>query len=199
MFPVLAVRDPIKARKALIANFGWVEDGKLMRLGEQAILVSGIGEFPKHFMALPLDHVALDVSDADSAYRTFSARGATLSKRYTPNGPRDIPEFWEHGVRFVFFEAPEGWPLEFCAENGRRMRNNSFGHSHYGIRCQSVENLERDLVSRGASRISEYSLGSGPDIVTVVFLRFGTAILELFDEPPFAVDHNEGWIGLAKP
>jgi catechol 2,3-dioxygenase-like lactoylglutathione lyase family enzyme len=199
MRPVLAVRDPVAARRKLAGDFGWTDDGGLMRLGEQAIIVNAIGQRPENFLATPLDHVALSVADADSAFRTFSARGARLAARYTPSGPRDIPEFWEHGVRFVFFETPDGWPLEFCAVNGRGIGSAAFGHSHYGIRCANVEAAERQFAHHGASRIAGYRLEAGPAIVNVLFLQLGAVILELFDEPPFAEDHGAGWIGLAWP
>ena len=195
----MAVRDPAAARRKLADDFGWTDDGSLMRLGDQAIFVIAIGGRPENFLAAPLDHVALTVADADSACRTFSARGARLAARYTPSGPRDIPEFWEHGVRFVFFDAPDGWPLEFCAVNGRGIGSAAFGHGHYGIRCANIEAAEQYFAGRGASRIAGYRLETSPTIVNVLFLQLGAAILELFDEPPLAEDHGAGWIGLTWP
>jgi len=198
LHPVLAVRDVAAARRRLAADFGWIEDGALLRLGDQRICVTEAGQRPARFIGLPLDHVALSVADADSTWNAFLARGARIDTAFTPDGPRDIPQFWSQGVRFIFFAGPEGWPLEFCAENGNAMAPAAFGHSHYGIRCPDVAKLTRDLVAKGAATLAEHRLDGPQGTVSVAFLRFGPVILELFDEPPFAPPRENGWIGLAE-
>lgn len=195
--PVLAVRDVDAARAKLAAEFGWSGEGQLLRLGEQSIMLVAAGTRPAHFIDMPLDHVALSIADADDVNRTFLARGAKPDAHFTPDGPRDIPQFWAHGVRFIFFEGPEGAPLEFCARNGETPQG--FGHSHYGIRCRNVQEMSSALIARGATTQVTYRLEGPAGVVSVAFLQFGAVVLELFDEPPFAAPRETGWIGLGAP
>lgn len=197
MHPVLAVTDMAAARAKLAQDFGFTADGDLMRLGGQAIFLTAEGTRPPGFIDLPLDHVALSTGDADRVNADFRARGARPDRDFTPDGPRDIPEFWDHGVRFVFFEGPEAAPLEFCAKNGEAMAPGRFGHSHFGIRCRSVAGLSADLVAKGATVLKQYQLKGGAGTVNVAFLQMGEVVLELFDEPPFKGKPASRWIGLA--
>lgn len=198
MHPVLAVTDMAAARAQLVQEFGFEADGKLMRLGTQSILLIEEGERPANFIDMPLDHVALSVGDADLAHRDFLARGAVLDLDFTPQGPRDIPQFWERGVRFVFFAGPDAAPLEFCARHGKSMAPGAYGHSHYGIRCNAVDEASAPLLRNGATVLAKYQLPGTTSPVNVAFLQYGQVVLELFDEPPFADKPASRWIGLAE-
>lgn len=198
MHPVLAVSDLAAARSKLAHDFGFTQDGNLMRLGTQAIILVKEGQRPAQFIDLPLDHVAMSVKDADRTDAEFRARGALPDRDFTPDGPRDIPDFWAHGVRFTFFAGPEGAPLEFCAKNGDTALPATFGHSHYGIRCASVADLSAELMARGATVLAKHQLKGGAGIVNVAFLQLGPVVLELFDEPPFPGKPAGRWIGLAE-
>lgn len=196
MIPVLAVQDPALACHALSEHFGFTGDATRMTLGGQSIVLTTPGALPRGFVPLRLDHVALSVADADATHRAFLARGAKLHTGLTPEGPKNIPEFWEHGVRFVFFEGPEGWPLEFCARNGAPAEAVP-SHSHYGIRCRDMASTLAQVKGLGAQPLASHRLGQGNAQVHVEFLALGSVILELFDEAPFPEAGATGWIGLA--
>jgi hypothetical protein len=196
MIPVLAVHDPAAARQALAGVFGFTGDGTIMTLGRQSIALASPSERPSGFISLRLDHVALSVPDTDAACRDFLSRGAKLSAPFTPEGPREIPEFWESGVRFVFFDGPEGWPLEFCALRNCSAEYPSVGHSHYGIRRPDFELSLGELSHLGATLIARHKLAGSGAPVNVAFLQFQSTILEVFDEPSFNPHSETGWIGL---
>jgi catechol 2,3-dioxygenase-like lactoylglutathione lyase family enzyme len=196
MIPVLAVNDPAAARRTLAELFGFKGDGPIMTLGGQSIVLAAPGETPEKFIPLRLDHVALSVADADESCRAYLARGARLSSAFTPDGPKEIPEFWDGGVRFVFFDGPEGWPLEFCALKVAAQNSSGVGHGHYGIRRKGFEAALGELALLGAVQIARHRLGGGDAAVNVSFLQLRSAVLEVFDEPPFAPASQTGWVGL---
>ena len=196
--PVLALNDPEAASLELANHFGFrsVEPG-IVSVGGQEISLVRIGTVPSGMIPLRIDHVALAVSDADVSYRRFSALGARLDARFTPDGPRTIPEFWENGARFVFFEAPEGWPLEFCARTGVEPSSKQLSHDHYGIRVIDIEYSQRQFEDKGAVVVASHQLVNAENVVNVSFLQWGEMMIELFDEAPF--DPNAcrgGWIGV---
>jgi catechol 2,3-dioxygenase-like lactoylglutathione lyase family enzyme len=192
MIPVLAVKDPVAARQTLERQFGFqpLEAGR-MGFGDSAILLVAEGQQPDGLIALDFDHIAFRVPDADACLRDFQAAGASLDPRFTPNGPRNIPEFWNDGVRFVFFKGPDGTALDFCAQNDPAATK---GHSHFAIRTADLEGTATRLQALGARQIAAHSL-AGP--VSVRFLQAGNDIFELFDEAPFNCGAaSTGWIGL---
>lgn len=195
MIPVLAVDDPTAACEQLARHFGFQRQDGLMWLGTQAIAVLKAGDIPAGFLPLPLDHVALSVTDAAEAGRLFAARGGTYATSYTPDGPREIPEFWDNGVRFVFFNGPMGAPLEFCETIGVASNPTEIGHDHYGIRRVDFESAIPELQQLGATQIARYRLGSNSDVVNVMFLNWNGSVLELFDEPPTHSPRSHGWTG----
>lgn len=193
MIPVLCVSDTKAARAALERLFGFSGrvDGE-MSLGDQRIFVGTSA--PDGTIPLRLDHLALRVGDAAAAMETIASRGGMLSGAFTPDGPREIAEFWDRGVRFVFFDGPEGWPFEFCERIGSG--EVASGHDHYGLRTPDPDALEARLIGMGAARVAAHILNGTPP-VRVRFLSLGQEVFEIFDEGPFPVpDPRRGFIGL---
>ena len=195
MIPVLAVEDPVSAREMLARVFGFVPaGGGCMALGGQSVAVIRWGAVPDDLLRIRLDHVAFATADADATCAEFDARGAHLARAFTPDGPRDIPEFWDNGVRFVFFDGPDGWPLEFCMKKGRPGRT---GHDHFAIRTADIGADEARLRTIGAALVARHRLCTDTAPVNVRFLALGTDMFEVFDEGPYPfVDPDRGWIGL---
>ena len=197
MIPVLAVDDPVAACQLLAAQFGFVQAGPgLVGFGTAQIAVVAGTALPGAMIPLRLDHVAFAVPDADQAHRSFSAAGARLDPSFTPDGPRDIPQFWDHGVRFVFFLGPQGAAFEFCAKTAVAGPQ-APGHSHFAIRSADLNQAEAALTAFRPTRIARYSLPGTQQPVSVRFLQAGPVVFELFDEPP-VVTHTplSGWVGL---
>ena len=177
--------------------FGFVPGGNgCMEFGGQSVAVVHAGDVPNGMLRIPLDHVAFAVSDADETCAAYLARDGHLARAFTPDGPRDIPEFWDNGVRFVFFDGPDGWPLEFCAKKGTPGRA---GHDHFAIRTADIGADEARLSSIGATPVAHHRLSSETGSVEVRFLALGTDMFEVFDEGPHPdVDPDRGWIGLLR-
>lgn len=197
MIPVLAVRDPVAACHLLADQFGFTRVGPgQMAFGAAMIAVVARDDLPGALIPLRLDHVAFQVADADAVYQTFSAAGARLDPTFTPHGPRDIPQFWDNGVRFVFFLGPEGAAFEFCAKNDTAepiVR----GHSHFAIRTSDLDAAEAQVATLGASRIAQHQLPGNPRPVSVRFVQSGPDVFELFDEAPVSAACGPmGWVGL---
>ncbi len=193
MIPVLAVQDPERAKRQLRDVFGFTETAPdRVALGDQEIVVCDTSAVPKTLVALPLDHLALSVNDADETRDDLAARGAELDPAFTPDGPAEIPEFWANGVRFVFFKGPDGAPFEFCQKIGEAA---GLGHSHYGLRTADLDGIEDRLTTRGATRVARHVLPGTPP-VEVRFLALGERIYELFnDAPKDGTTLEGGWIG----
>lgn len=196
MIPVLAVEDSGAALRHLTQVLGLVaEDAATARFGDQRIRLCPLGAPPQGLIRLRLDHVALGIADADRQQGRLLARGARLSGRFTPDGPAEIAAFWENGVRYVFFDGPEGWPVEFCARIGHADAGG--GHDHLAIRTEDLDGTEAMLGRLGAGRIARHLLAGDEAPVEVRFLSRGGTVFELFDEPPVMPDPGEaGWIGL---
>ena len=197
MIAVLSVLDLDQSRDQLRTRFGFVALGRdLLALGDQRILLCTAGREPASMLRLPMDHVAFRVPDADVADAAFGAAGLARHSAFTPDGPRDIDEFWENGVRFVFFAGPDGWPFEFCAIRGAPPAVPAYGHGHYGLRVADLDLAEQDLAALGAVRIASHRIEGNGGAVTVRFLRLGAEVFELFDEPPVSPRSRSGWVGL---
>jgi len=193
VIPVLAVRDKGAAKRGLRDVFGFLEEAPdRMMLGEQVVLVCDRESVPTAFVALPFDHVALSVTDVDTAFDDLTTRGATLDPAFTPAGPVEIPEFWSNGVRFVFLQGPEDARIEFCQKLGAETGP---GHSHYGLRTPLLDETENLLAARGATRIARHVLHGTPP-VAVRFVAHGDQVFELFTEAPKGDTRpDEGWVG----
>ena len=200
MIPILAVDDPEAARQFLANRFGFLPAGDgSVRLGDQRILVTAAGTLPADAIDLRLDHVALKTGDADQCRARLEARGARLCRGYTPEGPQDIPQIWEAGVRYVFFSGPEDWPMEFVARNGVAPDSVSAGHDHIGIRTRQIDVVAKRLASMGATDLANYRIPGSGGVINVRFQRLGDTVFELFDDPPTAEPQaGTGWIGLVE-
>ena len=196
MTPVLATHDPAAACRMLADQFGFMQVSPgLMTFGTAMVAVVPATALPENLIALPVDHVAFAVDDADAVYRRFSAAGGQIDPAFTPGGPRDIAQFWDHGVRFVFFAGPEGAAFEFCAKN-RVKGPVDVGHSHFGIRSANLDLTQADLARFGAKLIARHLLPAAPYPVDVRFVQAGPDVFELFDEAPAASPKpGLGWVG----
>lgn len=195
MIPVLAVSDPEAACAMLARVFGFEpSENDVMMFGNHAISLVQVGAVPVGVLRMPLDHVAFSVTDVDRAHLQFMARGGNLARSFTPDGPKDIPEFWDHGVRFVFFDGPDGWPFEFCMKKGAATGQ---GHDHFAIRKANITTAVTALGNMGCIPVAHYRLGRGERSVEVQFMALGSHMFEVFAEGPFTdVDTDRGWIGL---
>ncbi|HET8563758.1 MAG TPA: VOC family protein [Candidatus Binatia bacterium] len=61
-----------------------------------------------------IDHIALDVTDIEQAYKEICAAGLEILE---DNPPVLLP-FWDHGVKFFTIRGPDGEKVEF---NQRRL------------------------------------------------------------------------------
>ena len=104
---------------------------------------------PRGLVALPFDHLAMRVGDADRAAAEGLARGAEFHPGFTPDGPCEIAEFGPGGVRYIFFRGPEGWPFEFVASLGSA-GGETRGHAHFGLRTDDVAGAATRLKAMGA-------------------------------------------------
>ncbi len=199
MIPVLAVDDPKAAYQELMDHFGFRPTGKdRLALGDQQIQITRTGETPADLIDFRLDHIAFGTDDADRARARFEARGARLSE-VTPNGPEDIPEFWGTGIRFVVFDGPEGWPIEFCAEGGPRAQVHRTGHGHIAVRTKDLDRVEARLNTLGASFIAEHTREESGVTVFVRFLALKKTVFEVFTATEFpSARAGHGWIGLLR-
>jgi catechol 2,3-dioxygenase-like lactoylglutathione lyase family enzyme len=195
LIPVLAVSDPEAACAMLARVFGFEpRENGMMLFGSHAVVVVSIGAVPCGMLRMPLDHVAFSVTDADQACLQFMTRGGKLARLFTPDGPKDIPEFWDHGVRFVFFDGPDGWPFEFCMKKGCA---GGEGHDHFAIRKADIATAITALSSIGCMPVAHHRLGRGERSVEVQFMALGSHMFEVFAEGPYPdIDADRGWIGL---
>lgn len=195
--PELAVRDRAAAAHMLVEVFGFSRgEGDLLHLGDQALaLVQGTA--PAHGV---IDHLALAVRDVDQALAAALAQGARLEST-TPDGPCEIAEFWQAGVRYVFLQGPEGARIEFCAKLGGQTRADLPGHDHLGIPCTDIAATEGFFLALGLARVAAVDLERAEGVTKVRFLSAGDGMVELYEPPalrgrpsPFA---DEGlWRGL---
>lgn len=195
--PELAVRDRAAAAHMLVEVFGFSRgEGDLLHLGDQALaLVQGTA--PAHGV---IDHLALAVRDVDQALAAALAQGARLEAT-TPDGPCEIAEFWQAGVRYVFLQGPEGARIEFCAKLGGQTRADLPGHDHLGIPCTDIAATEGFFLALGLAPVAAVDLERAEGVTKVRFLSAGDGMVELYEPPalrgrplPFA---DEGlWRGL---
>lgn len=195
MIPILCVSDVLSARKILIDVFNFSVDGKFMALGDQKILIVKEGEFPKNMIPIRLDHVAISIQDVEKTCEQFMEDGATLHPSFTPDGPVEINEFWDRGVRFVFFNGPEGAPIEFCERIGERNKT-PYSHGHYGVRCLNISDGRSQLSNLDPQHVANFKLVRTNQNTNVDFYRVDNALFEIFDEPDIGITHQGTWIGL---
>ena len=179
IIPELAVTDPAAARAQLTAIFGFTADGDRLTLGSQTVaLVQTDRPAPQG----RIDHLALAVNDVDATLATLLARGAKLDST-TPQGPQDIAEFWDKGVRYVFLQGPEGARIELCARRDTAPRAGLPGHDHIGIPCTDIAATEGFFRDAGLTPRAAVTLSRPDGITEVRFLALGDSVVELYSPP----------------
>lgn len=174
LVPELVLMRPDAGKDVLQRVFGFHPDGGLMRLGSQAVLVTG-GDAAGHGR---IDHVALAVPDMDVALERLQAAGATLDLGVTPNGAELIPEFWGDGIRFVYLAGPETARIELCQRVAGPVA--ATGHDHIGIPCADLTAMQRFFEAQGARLTAAVDLDRPEGIIPVRFLDFANGVIELF-------------------
>lgn len=177
--PELAVRDPEGAAAMLIEVFGFQRDGDVLRLNDQRIAVVGAEGARGHG---GIDHLALSVNDTDAALGHLIARGARLEGT-TPDGPKEIAEFWNDGVRYVFLQGPEGARIELCAKRGTPARPHRPGHDHLGLPCTDIAATAAFFTDLGAKPVAAVTLIRPEGEIAVRFLSAGQSVIELYAPP----------------
>ena len=187
MIPVLALEAPARGCEMLCDVFGFQDLGAgRLRYGDLTIAVCDVAQLPDALIDIRMDHLALRVPDVAPLVADLPATWAAN----TPDGPRDIAEFWGTGVRFMFFEGPEGWPIEFCMRLDGSVTDH--GLDHFGIRVAKVGALADHLTGLGADLVAQHQLGA----VEVRFLQRAGQMFELFDEAPvLSPQSRNGWCG----
>jgi catechol 2,3-dioxygenase-like lactoylglutathione lyase family enzyme len=185
--PVLSVPDP----NAALAWFGALPgvtidwDRGEAHCGDLRIAVLGpdYSDGPD-FRRVAIDHLALRVGDVDRMLGRILESGGQLDTDFTPDGPKEIDEFWGTGVRFAFVTGPGGVPLEICRpRNGISETDGVTGLDHIGLRTTDTGETSAQLISAGAFEIARYDLKATRPPVAVRFLREGNLTWEVFDEP----------------
>ncbi len=179
--PELAIRDRMAAARMLTQVFGFRgadADGDLFALGDQLVALVA-DEVTGHGV---IDHLALAVADVDAALADALSRGAKLEGT-TPDGPQEIAEFWDAGVRYVFLEGPDGARIEFCAKLGADARDGLPGHDHIGIPCTDLAATEAFFLSLGLDPVAAVDLRRADGVTKVRFLSAGEGMVELYEPP----------------
>lgn len=179
VIPELAVTDVAAASAMLEQVFGFARQGGVLRLGGQAVALVQAEGRPGHGA---IDHLALAVADVDAALAEFVARGARLEAT-TPDGPREIAEFWGTGVRYVFLEGPDGARIELCARLGGGARDGLPGHDHLGLPCRDIVAMAAFWEGLGAVPMAAVDLSRDDGVTRVRFLSLGDSVVELYEPP----------------
>ena len=192
LIPVLALTAPEAGIQQLCEIFGFQRAGQgRVSYGDLTVAVVSAADVPQDLLPIQMDHLALKVPDLDQVMAQVQAPWSAV----TPNGPREIAEFWDVGVRFMFYDAPEGAPLEYCTLRDGSVR--ARGLDHFGLRLADLEPMDLQLRALGATPVAEHRLGE----VNVRFLERAGQIFELFDEPPLLEPRERpapllsGWCG----
>ncbi len=185
VIPELAVTDPDAARAMLAQVFGFVPDGGMMRLGTQAVAVV-TGGAAGHGA---IDHLAIAVPDVDAAAAAMIARGARRDPDVTPDGPLEIAEFWQKGVRYLFLSGPGGARIELIANLGRPQGP---GHDHIGLPCTDIAASAAFFAGLGARPLAAVTLHRPEGQTLVRFLSLQGAVIELYQPPVTAHPPGQG-------
>lgn len=190
--PELAVSNLEAAEAVLVDRFGFSRaapsplDSALSecRIGSQRIILrrDPTADTGAHGV---IDHVALKVCDTDKALDRLVDRGALIDEEVTPNGPKEIAEFWTAGVRYVFFQGPGGARLELCAKRDSIESRNGgiLGHDHIGVSCRDVSAMRTFFGALGFCDLASHVLETASGPVDVCFMGLGDDVVELFSLP----------------
>lgn len=201
IIPMLSLSNEAAGIALLKQVFGFEEEGFSREFGTSLVLGNQrVKVIPSLEIIgnVGLHHVAISVPNVDNAMTECLARGGTLAKSMTPNGPLEISEFWTNGVRYVFFEGPEGSLIELCMKNARPEHQN-WGHDHVGILCHDILEIRRKFETIGCKEIAKHALNRKDGTTNVSFLKRGSSIIELFSPPSSGAEHEHlvsgRWIG----
>ena len=174
LVPELTVQNTDQAARALETVFGFAPDGGLWHRGSQAVRLV-VGQPQGHGR---IDHIALTVPDMDVAVAGLRAAGAAFDAAVTPNGPQLIPEFWDDGIRFVYFSGPFTARIELC----QRITGAApeVGHDHIGIPCHDLAAMQAFFEGQGALLTASVDLDRPEGVIPVRFLAFSGGLLELY-------------------
>lgn len=175
--PELAVTDTRSAAALLTGVFGFAQDGAFLRLGSQQIALAGVPVAPDHGV---IDHLALSVPDVAEAGQAFIARGAVVDAGVTPDGPKEIAEFWGRGVRYLFLQGPEGARIELCCNLGDPRAP---GHDHLGIPCRDLAATRAFALSLGGAVLADVALHRDDGVTQVSFVALAGSVLEFYAPP----------------
>jgi len=137
----------------------------------------------------PIDHVALNAVDVDSAVIAVLAKWGKLDPDISPDGAADIPEFWNAGTRFVFMQGPGTARIEFChkieddACRVQKLKVNLAGHDHIGIHCTDVDQSRSFYEDLNFKVIGDFLIPTPDGDIPVCFLKRGDFCVELFSTP----------------
>ncbi len=174
LVPELVLTRPEEGRDLLQRVFGFRPDGRMLRLGTQALIVTG-GAVEGHGR---IDHIALAVPDIDAALGQLTRAGAKLDPVITPNGAEVIPEFWDDGIRFVYLSGPQSARIELCQRVTRAAPVT--GHDHIGIPCCDLPAMQRFFEGQGAILTAAVELHRPEGVIAVRFLDYAGGVIELF-------------------
>ena len=183
--PALSLIDPTTGVAMLEGIFGFVvvevgpADQITLALGDQNIIIGHKGPFVGS--ARP-HHLALSVPDIGKAMSEIIAKGGRLASSMTPDGPLEIPEFWASGVRYVFFEGPEGVLIELCMKLDPSEKS-TWGHDHIGIECENIADVRASFLAAGCNVLAEHELIRSNGVTSVCFLGRNGSVVELFRPP----------------
>lgn len=187
LVPELALAEPEAGATCLEQRFGF------RRLGADAdgALRVGLGDEPSRQVVRvvsaraeapgPLAHLALAVPDVDTALAAVIARGGTLDRAITPDGPLEIAEFGPGGFRYAFCEGPEGARIEVCARPAAPVR--APGHDHVGLACRDFSAMRGFLLAQGFEERASVVLVRPGGEIPVSFLALGESTVELYRPP----------------
>lgn len=140
--PELAVSSVSMAVTLMAGAMGFCAQGGRLVRGDQVIVLVPAEGAPEHGV---IDHVALKALNTDAAAAAAVGRGAVIDRDVSPEGPQEIAAFWDKGVRYLFFQGPEGARLEFCARRGGELPPGTVlgaalaGHDHIGLCCRDID------------------------------------------------------------
>lgn len=194
MIPVLSVSDISNARDHLINVFGFEAlDGNKIRFGDAEIIIVSYTDIPKAIIRKPIDHIAFSVQSLAEFESSSLGRNGYYHSEYTPEGIKEIPEFWESGVKYVFFEGPDGAPFEFCCRNSIEAAEK--GVDHVGIRNLDINEAQSHYLEYSPKVVSEYKL----DDVNIRFFTVNEYMFEAFTAVgDNGMDSEIGWIGFIR-
>lgn len=177
LIPQLQTADPDAAERLLMEVFGFAPDGPCLRLGSQRIaLVAG----PQTGHGV-IDHLALAVPEVAHTAQALMARGAQPDLSVTPDGPKEIAEFWQGGVQYFFLQGPGSARIELCSNLAQPAP--SLGHDHIGISSTNMAASLRFFTDLGARLLSSVDLSRADGITEVRFLSFHGSVVELYSPP----------------